>query len=326
MVRLPAQFGGGRSSASVKPLKSKVAEIGKNVAAVCQYVEIEQAKKATKKRRKLEKKEAATRAEAERAETKLKKKKREEKARKVAEQNEEIRKCLDIKMAVRVEELREDVREDVRQEIQDPISELCVVVAGSKQKTTEEPASESGASSSETEELNLRTETLCLIDKRKHGSEPVFEGSTPMELSPKRTPRRAAKSRPSRRVTRSRSRADKTPTPKKTSPSIQKKTPAPLGMVGRLRFEKRVMNELKNLDALVLQNICKDEGIAYNGKFECISTLQHTAREPRTGSMKRRKLRQLGKLARRAPLRERRSTILSDVASVLLTCEESWVA
>ncbi|GBG89703.1 hypothetical protein CBR_g49556 [Chara braunii] len=117
----------------------------------------------------------------------------------------------------------------------------------------------------------MRTRNLCISEKRKRGPDVACEGSPPMELPAKRTPRRAA--RPggfAGRLTRAKSWTQKTPTPKKTPPSIRKKTPAAIGLVGRLRFEKRVMKDLKNLDALVLQNICKDEGIPYNGKFEAI--------------------------------------------------------
>ncbi|GBG77489.1 hypothetical protein CBR_g23936 [Chara braunii] len=255
------------------PLESKVAEIGKTVAAVCQFVEVEQQKKAAKERRKAEKKEAEERVKAERAAALLRKQKKEEKIRKEAESKEELHKSLDVRMAVRVSELREDVREDVRQEIRDAIGELCLAVSCVKQKAVEpsETAAESSASSSETEELSMRTRTLCISKKRKQGPDVACEGSPPMELPAKRTPRRAA--RPggfAGRLTRAKSRTQKTPTPKKTLPSIRKKTPAAIGIVGRLRFEKRVMKDLKNLDVLVLQNICKDKGIPYNGKFEAI--------------------------------------------------------
>ncbi|GBG81991.1 hypothetical protein CBR_g34171 [Chara braunii] len=174
---------------------------------------------------------------------------------------------------VGVGELREDVREDVRQEIREAINELVVPVARGKQKKTDPitSAEESDASSSETEELNLQTRRLCISEKCKHGPEAAIEGSPPMELPPKRTAVRAthATGGPGR-LTRSRARTQKAATPKKTPPLIRKKTPATIGIVGKLHFEKQVLNDLKNLDALVLQNICKDEGIPYNGKFEVI--------------------------------------------------------
>ncbi|GBG78785.1 hypothetical protein CBR_g28009 [Chara braunii] len=257
--------GGESSEPPIGVLETKVAEIGKSVAAVCQYVEVEKQKKAAKERRKVEKKQAEERVAAELAEAELKKKKKAEKARKEAERNEEIRKCLDIKLALRAGELRDEVREDVWQEIHVAIGELCTAVARGKQAAGPTMATAgSGASSSKTDEINLRTRDLCITDKTKRGLEPTLEGSPPMELPPKRTPRRSG------RLARTRGNALKTPTPKKTPPSIRKKTPAAIGIVGRLRFEKKVMNGLKNLDALVLQNICKDEGIAYYSKFESI--------------------------------------------------------
>ncbi|GBG81961.1 hypothetical protein CBR_g34144 [Chara braunii] len=167
-------------------LESKVAKIGKSVAAVCQFVEIEQHKKAAKEQKKMEKKEAEERAAAERLEAEAKRKKKEEKARRKAEKFEEVNKNLDIKVALRVGELREDVREDVRLEIKEAIGELCRVVARGKQKVSPvDPDHEGNASSSDTDELSQRTRNLCLSEKRKRGPEPFFEGSPPMEQPPK---------------------------------------------------------------------------------------------------------------------------------------------
>ncbi|GBG63127.1 hypothetical protein CBR_g36614 [Chara braunii] len=148
-------------------LESKVTEIGRSVAVVCQYVEMEQQKKIAKERRKAEKKEAVRRAAAERAKVELKKKKKEAKALKDAEQKEEMRKCLDIRMALRVGELRDEVREDVR----DAIGWLCTVVARGKQKVAPSGSPANSASSSDTEELNLQTRDLCRTEKRKRGPE-----------------------------------------------------------------------------------------------------------------------------------------------------------
>ncbi|GBG90930.1 hypothetical protein CBR_g51534 [Chara braunii] len=146
----------GKRSTTDDQLESKVAEIGKSVAAVCQFVEIEQQKKAVKERKKMEKKEAEEREVAERLEAEAKRKKKEEKARRNAEKFEEVNKNLDIKVALRVGELREDVREDVRAEIKEDIGELCRVVARGKQKVDPltGPDHESGASSSDTGEIS----------------------------------------------------------------------------------------------------------------------------------------------------------------------------
>ncbi|GBG79017.1 hypothetical protein CBR_g28730 [Chara braunii] len=222
------------------PLESKVAEMGKSVTAVCQFVELEQQKKAAKERRKAERKEAEERVETERAATLLSKQKKEEKARTETEVKEELHKSLDVRMVVR--------------KVDPAVS-----------------AEGSSASSREAEELNLLTRRLSISEKRKRGPEVVFEGSPPMEVPPKCTPKRGP--RPvgiSGRLTRSKARTQKTIIPRKTPPSIRKNIPTAIRIVRRLKFEKRVLSDLKNLDALVLQNICKDEGIPYNGKFEAI--------------------------------------------------------
>ncbi|GBG63222.1 hypothetical protein CBR_g36991 [Chara braunii] len=188
---------------------------------------------------------------------------------------EEVNKHLDVKVALRVGELREDVREDVRLEIRDVINELCRTVARGKQKVIPLSGSdqESGASGSDTEEISERTRKLCITEKRKQGPEPVFEGSPPMEQPPKRMPRRVTKpAKLTECLTRAKAkRQENMPAPKKTPPSIRKRSDAArLGMVKRLKFEKKIMKDLKGLDALVLQNICRDEGIPYGGKFESI--------------------------------------------------------
>ncbi|GBG82945.1 hypothetical protein CBR_g36472 [Chara braunii] len=266
-------FDRGTRRQALDPLESKVVEIGKRVAAVCQYVEAEQQKKVVKERRKAERKEAEERAEAERAAVVLNKQRKEEQARKEADAKEELHKSLAIRMVVRVGELREEVREDVRQKIREAINELCMIVTHWKHKKKDpvEFTAGSRASSSKTEELNLQTRRLCVSEKRKRGPEVPIEGSPPMELPSKRTPVRAVQGAGgTRRLTRARTCKQKVATPKKTPPSIRKKTPATIGVVGRLRFEKRVLNDLKNLDAVVLQNICKDESIPYNRKFGVI--------------------------------------------------------
>ncbi|GBG66544.1 hypothetical protein CBR_g63126 [Chara braunii] len=220
------------------PLQVKVVEISKSVAAVCQYVENEQQKKAAKERKKAERKEAAEAEEARQREIDRKKKKKEEKERKDVALTEEMNKKLDIKMAVRVGELREDVREDMKYEIREAINQLFGVLAKGKQKvgSLTPTRSESIASSSETEELSAKTRKLCINEKQKRAKNDT-----------------------------------KTISPRKMPASIRKKKIlASIGIVGRLKFEKQVMQELKALDALVLQNTCKEEGIPYNGKFEAI--------------------------------------------------------
>ncbi|GBG74332.1 hypothetical protein CBR_g18743 [Chara braunii] len=162
-----------------------MAEIGKSVAAVCQFVETEQQKKAAKERKKVEKKEAEERVEVERQELEQKCKK-EEKVRREAEKFEEVNKHLDIKVALRVGELREDVRLEIREAIND----LCCAVARGKQKVNpfSGPGHESSASSSDTEELSESARNLSISEKRKREPEPVFDDSLPMEQPLKHTP------------------------------------------------------------------------------------------------------------------------------------------
>ncbi|GBG61471.1 hypothetical protein CBR_g21815 [Chara braunii] len=244
----PGRTGQGDNAraANLEPLHSKVVEIGKSVAAVCQFVEIERENKAAKEKWKADRKEAAERLENERREAELKKKRKEKKLRQEAERVESMKKELDIKVAMQ-----------------------------GKQKQVCHGSSDSGsiANSSETEEINTKTRNLSISEKRKRAEEPVFEDNTPMKLPPKRTPlKMSGPGNLSARFTHSRTRNQtKTPTPRKTPSSIRKKKiPASIGAVGRLKFKKQVLHESKCLDALVLHNMCKKVVIPYNGKFEAI--------------------------------------------------------
>ncbi|GBG62605.1 hypothetical protein CBR_g31241 [Chara braunii] len=164
--------------------------------------------------------------------------------------------------------------------------------------STKEVDVEDEGDTSVTQELGLATERLCLSDKRKRGPETVFDFGPPMELQPKRTPKRGnlKPTKLSTRLTRSKTKAKtpgsikrrspvKTPltarlkkkTPKKT-PEVA--TPATRGVLRRLRFQDAVMKELKDLDATELQRVCKDEGVSYDGKIDAIFAIaEHRTRE-----------------------------------------------
>ncbi|GBG73012.1 hypothetical protein CBR_g12731 [Chara braunii] len=161
-------------------------------------------KKEEKARRKLEKKEAEERELAEREKLEARRMKAEMKAKKKVEdakraddmekeRGAEMKKDLDMHMAVRMSEMEESFFE----RFEHTLAPLCQVLRHKgKQKVSYKSASESASASSDgesdtsvTKELNDHTRRLCISDKRKRGLEPVFEDSPPMEQPPKRTPK-----------------------------------------------------------------------------------------------------------------------------------------
>ncbi|GBG59412.1 hypothetical protein CBR_g38438 [Chara braunii] len=209
---IDVDLGNAKRVASNNPQQSKVAEIGRSVVAVCQYVENEQQKRAAKEKRKADRKDAAEHLEVERREAELKERGKEEKYRREAERVETLKKEMDIKVAMQVDELRENVRAGIKHEIRDAISELCMAVTKEKQKQVyhESSDSESSASNTETKELSTTTRNLCIKEKRKRGEELVFEDNPLIKLPPKCTLIKA--SRPANLTTGfTRSKTRKTP-------------------------------------------------------------------------------------------------------------------
>ncbi|GBG72011.1 hypothetical protein CBR_g10947 [Chara braunii] len=153
------------------------------------------------------------------------------------------------------------------------------------------------------QELSDRTSKLQISEKRKRGPEIVLEDSPPMEKPPKRTPKQGAL-RPVKltvRMTRAKARrlsstmslkmtpgrpttvrspvkmslsGRKTPrtprTVRATSPQMPLCAPVTRGALERLRYRNKMIDELKSLDAVELQKLCKKEGIPYDGKIESI--------------------------------------------------------
>ncbi|GBG77139.1 hypothetical protein CBR_g23465 [Chara braunii] len=99
----------------------------------------------------------------------------------------------------------------------------------------------------------------------------MFEDSPPMVIPAKRTPRRSEQKKKDTntpvRITRSRAKL-KT----KLSPLIDKfkKIPGQPSTVEKLRYRNQQMEDLRSLDALELQGICKDERVVYVGKIDAI--------------------------------------------------------
>ncbi|GBG66003.1 hypothetical protein CBR_g54982 [Chara braunii] len=229
--------------------------------------------------------------EKERIERKVLKKK--EKQRKEAERRAEMRKDLGIQMRMEIQGIRQEMRHELRDELIETFKEAVLPATlprldKGKMKTLSVSGSDSQHSEEEsdtrlTQEITEKANQLSKPEKRKRGSEPVFEDSLPMKLPPKRTPKRVTIKPPKlcARLTKSKAKQVgtkklsqvKTPLSRRKT-CLKKTTPLPKsatkGSLARLRFKNKVRLELKDLDATKLQRICKEEGVPYDKKVEAI--------------------------------------------------------
>ncbi|GBG74927.1 hypothetical protein CBR_g19441 [Chara braunii] len=105
-----------------------------------------------------------------------------------------------------------------------------------------------------------------------------------MELQRKRTPRRTQRraiAKPPKvtpRMTRSKTKTKKkvaiSPNIKeRLAAAVKRNTPAKIGILGRYMLREQCMKQLKDLDAITLQNICNEDGIPYGGKIDALFDL-----------------------------------------------------
>ncbi|GBG63583.1 hypothetical protein CBR_g38649 [Chara braunii] len=145
-----------------------------------------------------------------------------------------------------------------------------------KTRTTKQPVrvpddSNDDSGGSATEDIRARTKNLIIHEKRKRGPEVVFDDSPPLVTPAKRTPRRTDTKKKAVR-TPGHATMSKAKVRTKLSPYVEKlkKTPGQPSTVEKLRFRNQQMEDLRALGTLELQGICKDEGVAYNGKVDAI--------------------------------------------------------
>ncbi|GBG84711.1 hypothetical protein CBR_g39087 [Chara braunii] len=223
-----------------------------------------------------------------------------------AEHRAEMKKDLQIQMAIMMQKMQENMAKNWKNIV--PLGGTSCTHGsncGKKEVIYEiEEGSEyddsgGGSETSSTQEIDERTRKLCLSEKRKRGPEPFSEDSPLLERTSKWTPTRGAlkpvkltrrmmqakaKSMKTRGSTKRRSsiktqlsNLKKTPPKKK---SLANLTPSSEGALTRLRYMNAAMKELKNLDATELQRICKEEGINYDKKVDALFDIaeHHTVR------------------------------------------------
>ncbi|GBG83667.1 hypothetical protein CBR_g37469 [Chara braunii] len=270
-------------------IRNNVAELGKSVGVMKDFFDEAGLRKEERERKKREKEAEALEA-AEREQQEKKAKKREEKCKRE----------LDLEAQRREDAMEENFAHKVDSVI-GPIRDLIELGKNKVPYAAKSvPLSYEESDTSFTQELSAQTERLCIADKRKRGPEPEFDDNPPMELPPKRTPKRGVL-KPTglaRRLTRARTVVKslgsiKRKSPVKTPLSAKGKkklmprklsaeicTPTSKGALRRLCFLDSMMKELKDLDATELQRLCKEEGVPYDGKIDAIFAIaDNRARE-----------------------------------------------
>ncbi|GBG62600.1 hypothetical protein CBR_g31236 [Chara braunii] len=261
----------------------------------------EREKKEAKRKKKLEKEEALRREEEECVRTEEERVRTEKKALKAkqkkaleAEARAAMQKDMSIQLAIQVGDLENRLVERMYQVVAPALTpsrergKKKVRCASDSDEASS--AHSEGSHTSVTQELNEKTERLCISEKRKRGAEPVFEQPSPlMELSAKRTPKRGilkpvkltgwltrSKSKKAGGGLTPKSNKKKIATPiskRRTSPTCAATTaltPTAKGALARLRYRNDVLKELKSLDATELQSICREEGLHYDKKIDAI--------------------------------------------------------
>ncbi|GBG92723.1 hypothetical protein CBR_g56862 [Chara braunii] len=264
-------------------VKHQISDLGKSVPAMQQHFEEERIRKENQLRRKQEKEEEKRQAEEARAredeerairDAKAQKK---ERLRREVESRAELKKDLDMQLALQVSEMEDKFVQRLRKAVE----ELQKLPSG-KGKEVKQPSdtddSDSGSEASVTQELSEKTAGLVISKKRKRGKEKVGRDSPPRESPAKRTPgQRRKQATYAGRVTRAQAKVVKSPgsakraTPVRTPLSAARRRvmPVTLGLattdtkddLARYKYRNLVMMGLKQLDANELQRICRDKGI-----------------------------------------------------------------
>ncbi|GBG74738.1 hypothetical protein CBR_g19144 [Chara braunii] len=290
-------------------LRGKLAALSQGVAEMKEHFEAEKAKREAKEQRRLDKErrkeeerriaeEEEKRRMEEEAKREEKKRKKAEKAKREALLRAEMKKEVTLHATLLMGEIKDDWINQMKSSV------ILALFAGKqdvkgKKKMEPEPGavsssstdySDEGSEASMTQEISDKTKQLRISEKRKRVADVALEGSPPMEMPTKRTPRKIARPvLPTDRMTRAKARKKagcitvrakkrspvKPPLNKvlksgwKATPPSGRITPASKALL-RLRYRDAFMRELKDCNADELQRICREEGLHYEGKIHAI--------------------------------------------------------
>ncbi|GBG76863.1 hypothetical protein CBR_g23078 [Chara braunii] len=184
----------------VETVKKRLEDFNKSMANFQEYIAIENTKREAKECRNREKAERLQREEAERQakeEARMAKEKRMAKkfAKKKKEEEEELEfsKAMWLHMAVCVGGLKEKMQYEMKKNME----AFQAIIKGKQQATSPSPSPSispqsyaSDWAASEVEKINQKAKELTINEKRKWSPDKTIGNSPPMELPPKRTPRK----------------------------------------------------------------------------------------------------------------------------------------
>ncbi|GBG89793.1 hypothetical protein CBR_g49644 [Chara braunii] len=252
--------------------QNRLEELGRTVASVQEFVEMERARRAEREQLRRERdegrlaEEAARAAEVERAVRKA------EKLRKREEEQLAMAKAVEVQLSVRLGDIREEIKTEVRKALSSSLAKQQVteaVIAKGKEKVVaiEDLPSTSGTSS-EVEVITEGTGNLSLQEKGKRGEDvPV---TTPAKRTSKRSGIRPV--RLSERLQRTRTKISVRRPARcgATKALTAMKPPARDTMMERMLFLDSTRRELSKMDYDTLHAICREEGVNYATKVQAI--------------------------------------------------------
>ncbi|GBG60685.1 hypothetical protein CBR_g12421 [Chara braunii] len=258
--------------------QNRLEELGRTVASVQEFVEMERARRVEREQRGRERDEARLVEEAARAAEVERAVRKAEKLRKREEEQLAMAKAVEVQLSVRLGDIREEIKTEVRKAlssslVKQQLTEIATTKGKEKVVTIEDLSSTSGTSS-EVEVITEGTGNLSLQEKRKRGDDVPVGDSPPVTILAKRTSKRSS-IRPVRlseclQRTRTKISVRRPARCEATKALTALKPPARDTMMERMLFLDNTQRELSKLDYDTLRAICRDEGVNYATKVQAI--------------------------------------------------------
>ncbi|GBG71601.1 hypothetical protein CBR_g9017 [Chara braunii] len=255
--------------------RAQLEELGRNMASMQEFIEMERARHAERELRRQEREaariaeEKVVAAEAERAARKV------EKLRRKEEEQLAMAKAVEVQLSLRLGDIRDEIKIEVRRVVAGSVvknltSTQVTTIAKEKGKAVEDLPSSSGTTS-EIEAITEGAENLTIQDKRKREVDTPVGDSPPVTTPAKRVSKRQVirPVRLSERLQRTRTRISVRKSAR-TKAMTAMKAPARDTMVERMLYLDNTRRELSRMDCDQLRAICREEAVPYATKVQAI--------------------------------------------------------
>ncbi|GBG43979.1 hypothetical protein CBR_g77533, partial [Chara braunii] len=283
----PPEF--GKRGRSASPLRAqtptmvnqpaahnRIDEIGRSVASLQEYVEMERVRRMEREQRRREREEARRAKEEFRRAEEERRARKAEKQRKQEEEKMAMAKAVEVQLSLRLGGIREDIHTEVRRAVtatvtKNQIGTTTELPGKGKEKAVEDVPS-SSETASEVEAITEGTEKLTIQEKRKTGEDlPV--GDSPKVTTPTKCASRKVSVRPlclADRLQRNRTRVRKANRGVATRSLTAVKQPARDLAMERMVYLDQTRRELSKLEYDRLRAIRRDEDVNYTTKVQAI--------------------------------------------------------